>query len=540
MNFQTRFRKGKVRIMRNKTKRRVSLFIMLAMVLSMFQGFLIYTREAKASPWPAVSNSKYLKCYTISTGNNTTAYTSSSLRTKKGTIYGTDELYVYSINDTYAYISYPVSNGRKYAYIPTSVISSNNQAHVQTTAREKITTYKRAGVGTYGYISKGDQVMRVAVSGSYSQVIYPTGTTMKMGWITTAAYNSYIAVQGTNGSGAGNEYSSNSSGAKLGSYGSGKVKCFTLARSGRVYAYDDAALRYKNNGRYIDCATDEVYVQSVNIAYGSVLLSYPVSGGRRNMYFKLSDIMANPGSRPYTFYANHKIITYQRASTEKQYGYIQNEEVTVVGTSGSFTQIIYSIGSGNYKMGFIKTADIEGTGNVSSGNGGQTADTSGLAQKIVDYELSQVGVSDYQGNNNVPYNTWYYGRTVNGSGYAWCMAFQAYSANQFGVLNKAIPKTASCTQAVNWYKSRGQFHYSKYYGGNYTPKAGDLVFYYDTSSKSICHVGMIIAAPVNGYLQTVEGNIQCSDGNWKVQKFIKNAKRTVSHSYVYGYASPAY
>ena len=208
-----------------------------------------------------------------------------------------------------------------------------------------------------------------------------------------------------------------------------------------VYAYDDAALRYKNNGRYIDCATDEVYVQSVNIAYGSVLLSYPVSGGRRNMYFKLSDIMVNPGSRPYTFYANHKIITYQRASTEKQYGYIQNEEVTVVGTSGSFTQIIYSIGSGNYKMGFIKTADIEGTGNVSSGNGGQTADTSGLAQKIVDYELSQVGVSDYQGNNNVPYNTWYYGRTVNGSGYAWCMAFQAYSANQFGVLNNG---TALC------------------------------------------------------------------------------------------------
>lgn len=150
--------------------------------------------------------------------------------------------------------------------------------------------------------------MRVAISGSYSQVIYPTGTTMKMGWITTAAYNSYIAVQGNGGTSPGNEYSSNSSGAKLGSYGSGKVKCYTLAASGGVYAYDDVALRNKNNSRYIDCATDEVYVQSVNIAYGSVLLSYPVSGGRRSMYFKLSDIMANSGSRPYTLYANHKII----------------------------------------------------------------------------------------------------------------------------------------------------------------------------------------------------------------------------------------
>ena len=222
--------------MKNKTKRRVSLFIMLAMVLSMFQGFVLYAREAEASSWPAVSTSKYLKCYTISTGNNTTAYTSSNLKTKKGTIYGTDELYVYSINDTFAYVSYPVSGGRKYAYIPTSVITSNNQTHVQATAREKITTYKRAGSDTYGYISKGDQVMRVAISGSYSQVIYPTGTTMKMGWITTVAYNSYIAVQGNSETSAGNEYSSNSSGAKLGSYGSGKVKCYTLAASGRGYA----------------------------------------------------------------------------------------------------------------------------------------------------------------------------------------------------------------------------------------------------------------------------------------------------------------
>ncbi len=526
--------------MKSKAKRRMSLFIVLAMALSLFQGFVLYTKKAEASSWPAVSNSRYLKCYTISTGNNTTAYTSSNLKTKKGTIYGTDELYVYSINDTYAYVSYPVSGGRKYAYIPTSVITANNQAHVQVAAREKIATYKRAGSGAYGYISKGDWVMRVAVSGSYSQVIYPAGAAMKMGWITTDAYNSYIAVSENSGNSAGNGYSSNSSGAKLGSYGSGKVRCYTLAAFGRVYAYDDAALRSKNSGRYIDCAADEVYVQSVNIAYGSVLLSYPVSGGRRSMYFKLSDIMADSGSRPYTVYANHKIITYKRASAENQYGYIQNEEVVVVGVSGGFTQIIYSIGSGNYKMGFIRTAEIESTGNVSQGDGGQAADSTGLAQKIVNYELSQVGVGDYQGNNNVPYNTWYYGRAVNGSGYAWCMAFQAYSANQFGVLNTAVPKTASCTQAVNWYKNRGQFHYSKSYGGNYTPKAGDLVFYYDTSSKSICHVGMVIAAPVNGYLQTVEGNIRCSDGNWKVQKFTKNAKRTENHSYVYGYASPAY
>lgn len=102
-----------------------------------------------------------------------------------------------------------------------------------------------------------------------------------------------------------------------------------------------------------------------------------------------------------------------------------------------------------------------------------------------------------------------------------------YCANQVGVLGSAVPKTASCAVAVNWYKNKGQFQYGKRYGGSYTPKAGDLVFYY--SGGSFSHVGMITAPPVNGYLQTVEGNIQCSDGNWKVVKFTKNAKRKVDN-----------
>ncbi|RKI41769.1 CHAP domain-containing protein [bacterium D16-51] len=162
---------------------------------------------------------------------------------------------------------------------------------------------------------------------------------------------------------------------------------------------------------------------------------------------------------------------------------------------------------------------------------------SNTAQKIVDFELSQIGIGDYKGNNNVIYNTWYYGRAVSGNGYAWCMAFQSYCANQMGVLNSAIPKTASCAEAVKWYKNKGHFQAGQYYGGSYTPKAGDLVFYYN---GSFCHVGMITSAPVNAYLQTVEGNIICSDGNYKVVQFTKNNKRTVNSSYVYGYGTPAY
>ena len=82
--------------------------------------------------------------------------------------------------------------------------------------------------------------------------------------------------------------------------------------------------------------------------------------------------------------------------------------------------------------------------------GGSSSDQK--IQEIVNYELSQVGVGDYRGNNNVVYNTWYWGRTINGSGYAWCQAFQSYAAKECGVLDSAIPKTASCASAVNWYR----------------------------------------------------------------------------------------
>ena len=65
-----------------------------------------------------------------------------------------------------------------------------------------------------------------------------------------------------------------------------------------------------------------------------------------------------------------------------------------------------------------------------------------------------------------------------------------------------------------------------------------LVFY--GYNGNISHVGLIVASPVEGYLQVVEGNVYDSNGNYSVQHFTKNSKRRVDSSYVYGYASPSY
>jgi uncharacterized protein YjdB len=156
-------------------------------------------------------------------------------------------------------------------------------------------------------------------------------------------------------------------------------------------------------------------------------------------------------------------------------------------------------------------------------------------QAVVSKALGEVGTKEI-GNNNVKYNTWYCGRTINSSGYAWCDAFVSWCADQCKVGTDVIPKAALVANTKRFYTDRNRFYKSKYYGGNYTPKAGDLVFY---GSYGTSHIGIIVASPVNGYLQVVEGNVLLNN-QYQVAYFTKNSKRTINSSYVYGYASPDY
>ena len=152
---------------------------------------------------PSISNSKYIRTYSLKE-SNTKVYTSTSLSVRgtkspykeyKALIYPTDEIYVYSMNAKYAYVSYPTSSGRRYGYIKTSAITGNNYSVNEKTSTAKITTYKRAGGATYGSIAKGDKVWTTAQSGSYTQVVYPVGSKYKMGWIKTSDYKKYINVE---------------------------------------------------------------------------------------------------------------------------------------------------------------------------------------------------------------------------------------------------------------------------------------------------------------------------------------------------------
>lgn len=455
-----------------------------AMLLAGIMLFGIAVPSSAATP--SLSGGAYMKTYVLSTSNNTPVYTSASLK-KRGTsspykaynatIYANDEVYVYSMNATYSYISYPVGGTRRRGYVKTSAITSNNYSVGAKTSKAYIKVSRRAGSIPYGNIDKGDTVYTMASSGNYIQVAYPVGNNVwKAGWITKANYNAYIAG-GNNPQGCFDSVTSSANGQITVSGWAFDRDSLGTSLSMHVYVGGPAG-----SGAPAYAITANTYRPDVNGAY--------------------------PGVGNYHGFS--ATINVSKTGTQTVYVYAINV--------GGGTENTY-IGS--------KTVTIKG------------ATTNNKAQAIASYAATQVGIGDSKGNNNVIYNTWFYGRTINSSGYAWCQAFVSYCANQVGVLDTAIPKTASCQTALKWFKNRGQYYKSKYYGGSYTPKTGDLVFYTSTGSVAD-HVGIITAAPSGGYLQVVEGNVLCSGGDYKVVKFTKNAKRKVTSSYVMGYASPNY
>jgi hypothetical protein len=163
--------------------------ILLTLIITII-GINLSTISVHASTLllPPISSTKYMKCFSISTGN-TPAYSDSSLSKQIGVIYGTDEIYVASMNGKWAFVSYPISGGRKSAYIHTSAITFCNFNNVVITSFSKITTYKRPGSSSYGYISIGDLVYTIGSSTNYYQVIYPINKGWKMGWIRKSDYS---------------------------------------------------------------------------------------------------------------------------------------------------------------------------------------------------------------------------------------------------------------------------------------------------------------------------------------------------------------
>lgn len=133
--------------------------------------------------------------------------------------------------------------------------------------------------------------------------------------------------------------------------------CYTRSSSGRVYGYESAKLTGEKVG-YIDAAKDECRI--VRFSGKAVEVNYPTPKGWRRAYFHRSSFSPFnlAGSGHSRIVAQKKITTYRRYTGGTTFGSIsKGDGVTILGTQGSRTQVIYPVGS-HYKLGWVNTSQL--------------------------------------------------------------------------------------------------------------------------------------------------------------------------------------
>ena len=120
--------------------------------------------------------------------------------------------------------------------------------------------------------------------------------------------------------------------------------------------------------------------------------------------------------------------------------------------------------------------------------------------KLIAWFRSQVGTQEHK-ENDVPYNTHYYGREVSGPDYPWCMAFIWDGFRQCGLAKLFIDggKSAYCPHVVHWAREHDRWVTEDY-------RAGDILFYDWNNDGQADHVGFCTGSS-NGRVDAVEGNV---------------------------------
>lgn len=143
------------------------------------------------------------------------------------------------------------------------------------------------------------------------------------------------------------------------------------------------------------------------------------------------------------------------------------------------------------------------------------------AERVLRIAREQIGTTEKPpDSNNVKYNTWYYGREVNGASYPWCMVFVQWVFARAGV---ALPvKTASCGSFASAAKTAGIWVTE-----GFAP--GDVVIYdFSGGKKMTTHCG-IVEAVGDGYIMAIEGNTGAgSDANGGSVMERKRATRLIT------------
>ena len=124
------------------------------------------------------------------------------------------------------------------------------------------------------------------------------------------------------------------------------------------------------------------------------------------------------------------------------------------------------------------------------------------ATKVVQIALNEVGTAE-TGNNNVKYNTWYYGHTVNGDSYPWCMVFVQWCFNEAGT-----PLSIRSAGVKDFYARYKASNPNNIISNTGTAQPGDIFIKYRSGGG---HTGIVVSDEGDS-VTTVEGNTSGSSG----------------------------
>lgn len=109
----------------------------------------------------------------------------------------------------------------------------------------------------------------------------------------------------------------------------------------------------------------------------------------------------------------------------------------------------------------------------------------------------------------------------------WCAVFVSWVAAQNNVLETDVPKFVWVKKGVDYFKEKNELKFPK----SYTPRGGDIIFFNWNNNEVIDHVG-IVEKVQNGYVYTIEGNVDYKD--------VKRKKYKLNNNVIYAYGVPEY
>ena len=113
--------------------------------------------------------------------------------------------------------------------------------------------------------------------------------------------------------------------------------------------------------------------------------------------------------------------------------------------------------------------------------------------------------------------------------------FVSFCAAQAGLPGSVIPKHASCSAGVAWFKKAGRWREG---ASGYVPKPGDIV-YFTRDGKTPVHVG-IVAKCEGGRVHTIEGNTSGAAGLVENGGCVAEKSYPMGSAHILGYGVPDY